>query len=234
MIPIFIITCDRLEILKQSIQSYYDSIETPFEIVIIDFGSTYEPTVKYLKYLEHHGTKVYWQEKIEINAGLNNINNVVQDYFTKHPESNYVVTDPDVALDNVDGDILNVYSFLLEKVRGISVVGPMLRIDDIPDHYPKKKNVVANSYHTNMHGREVQAICYKGKAVRYIHAPIDSTFGMSRAGKPWVRPRKGIRVLSPYSARHLDWYLNPKNLTPDQEYYKEHASERIAHWSKWA
>jgi len=32
---------DRLEVLKESIQSYYDNIEIPFEIIIHDNGTTY-------------------------------------------------------------------------------------------------------------------------------------------------------------------------------------------------
>ena len=234
MIPIFIITCDRLGALKQSIQSYHDNIASPFRIVIVDFGSTYGPTVKFLKHLESRRTRVYWRGKIDSVGGLNSVNECVQDYFGWHPESNYVVTDPDIALDNVKGDILEVYSHLLKKLRNASVVGPMLRIDDIPDYYPQKERVVKDSWHTNFHQREINTIEYgENEIINFVYAPIDTTFGMARAGKRWVRPMRGARVLSPYSARHLDWYLDPENLTPDQEYYMKNASNKIAHWSMW-
>lgn len=231
--PIFIITYDRLEVLKKSMQSYYDYIKTPFEIVIIDFGSTYGPTVEFLKYLEHKRVKVYWKKKISHKFGLNSINEVIQDYFEDHPSSNYVVTDPDIALDNVEGDALRVYAHLLENLSRINVAGPMLRIDDIPDYYPPKKRLISSSLHVYYHSRKVNTIQYEGKAIRYIFAPIDTTFGMSRAGKHWVRHMRGVRVLSPYSARHLEWYLNPSNLTQDQKYYRDHASKKLAHWSFW-
>ena len=52
MMPIFILSSDRLKVLEQSIRSYREQIKTPFEIVIIDFGTTFMPTLKYLKYLE--------------------------------------------------------------------------------------------------------------------------------------------------------------------------------------
>ena len=71
-----------------------------------------------------------------------------------------------------------------------------------------------------------------GNTVKYIFAPIDTTFGLYKAGMPWSRLKMGIRVLPPYAARHLDWYIDPENLTPDQEYYMKHASDKIAHWSK--
>ena len=231
MIPIFIITCDRMDVLKKSIQSYYDCIKTPFKIVIVDFGSTFKPTVEYLKGLEKEGTRVYWEKRIDVNRELNRLSFYINDYFSTHPQSNYVVTDPDVALDSTEGDVLDVYSYLLDKLVKVSVVGPMLRIDDIPDHYPLKEKVTVDSYHTDFHSREVHAICYRNKAIRFVYAPIDTTFGMVKAGKQWIRPMRGARVLSPYSARHLDWYLDPENLTEDQIYYMEHASMKVAHWS---
>jgi len=236
MIPLFIITCDRLEVLKKSMQSYYTYIKTPFEVIIIDFGSTYEPTVEFLRRLESEGTKVYWEEKINISADLNSVGWIIKDYFKSHPESNYVVTDPDIEFNNVEGDILDVYSYLLEELRRVSVVGPMLRIDDIPDFYPKKGKLTTTGYHYRFHLKSqypINTIPYKGKIIKYILAPIDTTFGMARPEKRWVRPMRGARVLAPYAARHLDWYLNPKKLTGDQKHYMIHASKNLAHWSRW-
>lgn len=232
MIPIFIITCNRLEVLKESIRSYYSCIKTDFEIVIIDFGSTYEPTIEYLKELEYVNIKIYWRKRIRASKGLNEVDKNIQDYFMTHPASNYVVTDPDIALDAVDGDILDVYSYLLEAIPRISVVGAALRIDDIPEHYRNKERI-----YTRHEGRfwtkEPHSIQYEDKIIKYVPTFIDSTFGMSRAGSSWKRRKKGILVRHPYSARHLDWYLDLENPTPDQAYYMTHASRQIAHWSVW-
>lgn len=230
MIPIFILTCDRLEALKKSIQSYHDCIKTSFEIVIVDFGSTYGPTLEYLKNLEHEKIKVHRKERIVNKRHFNvHINEVVQDYFKNHLKSNYVVTDPDIALDNVDGDVLDVYAHLLEELPEIIVVGPMLRVDDIPDHYPLKNDALYYERMFNPPNIEVNTIQYEGKAVKYIFAKIDTTFAMNRLGTHWRRHRRAARILPPYGARHLDWYLDPKNLTPDQKYYMEHASRGITH-----
>jgi len=230
MIPIFIISCDRLEALKESIQSYYDCIKTPFEIVVMDFGSGYEPTLKYLKSLEQKGTKVYWREKIVNKRHFSTpVDEVIQNFFGNHPKNNYVVTDPDIVLDNTDGDILEVYARLLEILPEYYIVGPMLRIDDLPDHYPLKEEVVFGGWETFYHSREVNTIQYKGKPVKYVFVMIDTTFAMNRAGTHWRRHRRAARVLPPYGARHLEWYLDPKDLTPDQEYYMKHASRGITH-----
>lgn len=234
MIPIFIISFERLDALERSIRSYYEYIKTPFEIVIIDLGSTFMPTLKYLKNLEHKGIKVYWRERIFRKKGLYSIRISIEDYFKNHPKSNYVVTDPDIALDNVNGDILEVYTHFLEKLPMIDVVGPMLRIDDIPDCYPRKKEAINWEMRFHPPFKKVNRIKYKGNVVEFILAKIDTTFAMNRMGRRWGRRTiKAIRVLPPYSAKHLEWYLDPKNLTPDQEYYMKHASAGITHWGQW-
>lgn len=234
MIPIFIITCDRLEILKKSMKSYYACIKTLFDIAIVDFGTTYTPTVDFLKQLARDGIKVYWKGRINHETQLNKANECIQNYFRSHPKSNYVVTDPDIALDNTQGDVLEFYSFLLETFPNISVAGPMLRIDDIPVHYPLREKLITGKMgmHKGFHSQPIHTIVYRDDAMRYINAPIDTTFGMYRAGTQWARLKNGIRALAPYGARHLDWYINPRSLTLDQAYYMKHASKQIVSWSK--
>lgn len=233
MIPIFILSCDRLNVLERSIRSYREYIKTPFEIVIIDFGTTFTPTIKYLKYLEQKKVKIYWEKKISHVGSLNNFGGIIKDYFKDHPVSNYIVTDPDIALDNVDGDILDVYTHLLDKLPKITAVGPMLRIDDIPDCYPPKERLITRSLELTYHSRKVWNIQYKNKIIKYILVKIDTTFGMRRADACWWRHMNGARVLSPYSAKHLDWYLDPENLSPDQIYYLKYGSKRISTWNRW-
>lgn len=245
MIPIFIITCDRLEVLKKSMQSYHDCIKTPFEIVICDQGSTFEPTVEFIEKMESNGTIVYrWKENLNIGRKKNKrrddagLSENIQDYFKNHPKSNYIVCDPDVLLDNVDGDILEVYTHLLNIMPKIVTVGPVCRIDDIPDCYPLKKELLSKER------GQVKAyflwtqhtINYKGKQVKYIFDRIDTGFGMLRAGTRWQRIKSGIeaiRTFKPYSAKHLSWYICPENLSEDQRYYMQHASKN-AHWTKWS
>jgi len=222
MIPIFIITCDRLEVLKKSMQSYYDYIKT--------------------HKLESEGIKVYrWKENLNYGEKRNlrrndgKIRGDIQDYFKNHPISNYVVTDPDILLDDVNGDILEVYAYFLEKLPQITIAGPMLRIDDIPDYYPKKEKLLTKGYHRRFHSESecpVNIINYKGTKIKYIFAPIHTTFGMFRKGSQW-KGRRAIRTFAPYSAKHLDWYVDPENLTEDYKYYMKHGSTN-AHWSKWS
>ena len=232
MTPIFVITCDRLESLRKSVESYYGCIREPFEIVMVDFGSTYPLMTEFLARAETRGDVIYREQRITNASQLNRVSSCIQDYFKTHPQSNYVVTDPDVALDNTPRDVLDLYSYLLETFPQINVVGPMLRIDDIPDHYPLKGKLLNGEMglHKGFHSQPTSTIQYKGWPVKYIFAPVDTTFGLYRVRAEWARLKSGVRVLPPYGARHLDWYIDPANPTPDQAYYVEHASRQIAHW----
>ena len=114
-----------------------------------------------------------------------------------------------------------------------------MRIDDIPDYYPLKKLVLQkhNTFWHSLNKRKKSFIYdannpkLKPVKVEYIFAPIDTTFGMCRAGSTYTRKQKGIRTLPPFHARHLDWYLDPNNIPPDQQYYTKHANKRVAHWT---
>ena len=232
------ITCDRLEMLKRSMESYRSYIDTPFKIIICDQGSTFKPTVEFIKKLGTNGAKVYWRGQVNKGKAINlardnfGINENIQDYFKSHPKSNYVITDPDIFLDNVNGDILEVYAHLLKTMPQINVVGPMLRIDDIPEYYPLREKLLTRSRHRKFHSAKVHIANYREGQIKYIFAKIDTTFGMYRAGSQWYRLQEGIRTFAPYWAKHLDWYIDPKDLTEDQKYYMRRAS-RNAHWSKW-
>jgi len=225
-VPIFIIVRDRLEALKESIKSYQENIKTPYEIVIHDNDTTYQPTIDFLKDLEKNGIKIYWNKTNDLRS----VNTSVKDWMEKNPTSQYfVITDPDVKLDDVDGDILLFYAILLKSNPGAKVVGPMLAIDDLPDHYPFKDNVIKAHYF--QFWRHLPAVLnYGGKICNVQAAAIDSTFGMYRRGHQWTGPVSGIRTHAPYAAKHLDWYLDPNNLSPDQEYYKNAAASNIGGW----
>lgn len=230
-IPIFIIVHNRLKVLKQSIQSYnkyIDQNKTPFEIVFYDSMSTYKPTIHFLKQQEKKGTKVYW-------SNLNNhklVLNKVKDYLKQNPQCKYfVITDPDIELDKVNSNILEYYQFLLEKYKVMSV-GPMLRIDDIPNYYPKKQSAIEGHTRQFWH-KTPKKVKFQGNMYNIQFSPIDTTFQLfSKKNIPTNFPNTNcIRCYKPYSARHLDWYIDPNNMSRDQIYYSNKATS-IAHWGK--
>ena len=232
-IPIFIISRDRLDVLQKCVRSL-KQIKTPYQVVIHDNASTFPPLIEYLKQGEKSGEFiVYWHK---INS-LKEAAKSVADYLQKaEMEGNkppyYCVTDPDIELRDVNGDILEFYAHLLDKTKPgqIKVVGPMLEIDDLPDHYPLKERVI-QSHTRQFWGKKSYKTEYRAAKFDIQSAMIDTTFGMYRSSTPWKPMNRGYRTYAPYSARHLDWYIDPENMSEDQKYYLKTCRRDTGHWS---
>ena len=226
-IPLFIIVHDHYEILKKSVESYETLIDYPIEIIFHNVASTYFETLNYLKEKENEGYLVY-------NSLVNrhvSVKDSINDYISKHPECEYVIlTDPDIQLHNINKDIIQFYIHLLNTTNK-DAVGPMLKIDDIPDHYPSKRVILERhgNGHWNKHKKSIE---FNGNNYEYIETHIDTTFQLFKANKiPNKFPTKNsIRTLTPYAARHLDWYINPNNLTPCQLFYFFNTTN-LSHWN---
>jgi hypothetical protein len=157
---------------------------------------------------------------------------IIKNEMKKRNSPYFVVTDPDIMLDNVKGDILEFYIFLLEKHKEIVAVGPMLRVDDIPDYYILK-DTVRRIHVPQFWDRIPVSIEFKGKKCPYQISPIDTTFAMYRTKEGFKRWNADcIRTRNPYIAKHLDWYIDMENLTEDQKYYMEDYISHggISHW----
>ena len=234
-IPIFIISFNRLEALQKSIASYRRMRPTPC-IVIHDTGSTYQPLLDYLRDLQESKAALVFLNRPSIrvqNDLTEGIAATVEQYFRNRRPSHYVVTDPDIEFEeNTPSDALRLYKHLLDKNPGVDVVGPMLRIDDIPKHYPLRLTVMER--HSNAHfGRPMESMKWNKLSIRFVRTYIDTTFGMYRAGFRFKKMSPAIRVMEPYWARHLDWYIDPAKMADDQKYYLDTAS-RVSHWGgKW-
>lgn len=228
VIPIFIIVHDRIIALDKAVKSYLKFIKTPIKIIFHDVASTYGPCLEYLENKRKEGYEVYRSEK---NHHLT-VMDTIKNYMNKNPQYEYfVMTDPDIELDNVNGDILEFYKYLSIQNNNEYVVGPMLRIDDIPDYYPYKKNVIQSHTSQFWHKTPIN-INYKGNTYQIQYSLIDTTFQLvHRSLLSSTFARKGIRCYPPYSARHLDWYLDPNNLTDDQIYYSKKSTD-TATWGR--
>jgi len=230
-IPIFLIVHNQYEILKKAVISYEKYIKTPIDIIFHNVASVYFETLEYLKEKEKQGYKVY-------NTNINNhhtVINSVKDYKRKNPNCKYIIiTDPDIELYNVNGDILDLYIYTLNKLNKTSV-GPMLKIDDIPDYYYNKKAAI-RGHKTQFWNKKPKKILFQNKQYKYIECNTDTTFQLFSSKKiPSKFPHKNsIRFLSPYSARHLDWYIDANNITPCQLFCNMNSTS-ISHWNnnKW-
>jgi len=229
-IPIFIISHNRLGVLQQSIESYYANIVTPIQLIIHDNASTYPPLLEYLSELEKNGATIYRHpENPPLDQMFLNVAATIADWLSKNDADFYIVTDPDVTLDCTNPDILEFYAWLLQQLPDVVVVGPMLRIDDIPEFYPKRDRVI-KKHMAQFWSHLPRTVAWKRRCYHILPCPIDTTFGMYRADYPWQRWNLGIRTYAPYSAKHLDWYIDPANPSEDQVFYSQTARADIAHW----
>lgn len=239
VVPIFIISFNKLTVLKEAIRSYQEYIGTPFEIVIHDTGTSFPETLQYLKKLERKGTKVYrfkhkvFEHKQDMYAL---VNQSINSYFleTQNKSKFYCVTDPDMAFyEKTPKDVFEFYGSILSMFRESELykVGPMPKMDDIPDHYPLKK-LIFRKYRGKRINEFSEYIGLGNLTIKYRRADV-TPFGMYRRSSVFFKKRLSFRIGEPYDAKHLDWYLDYKHLTEDQKYYMslEYCNPDISHWS---
>jgi len=229
-IPVFYIARDRVGVLRKSLDSLAPFREQ-LQIVLHDNESSFPGMLEYLSELESQGARVYSSKHTGSLEDISeSVAQTIQRWFddSKSRAQHYVVSDPDIAFEDPPPDLLDIYRAILDRYSEAMVVGPMLRIDDIPDAYPLKEKVIQLHTEQFWH-KEPVTVRILNKSIQIQQAPIDTTFGMYRRDFGFKRLNMGVRVYAPYAARHLDWYIDPANMQPDQVYYVNHASE-VSHW----
>lgn len=230
MIPVFIITFERLECLRKTVNSIRRNAGVPLQIIFSDNGTTYEPTRRYIQeQVKNNKAIVYWNPK---NDPFANVRRNLRRYLATHKNIHYfVVTDPDTPLDNCKHrNTFVAWRKILEEKQRANVVGAMLRINDIKSTYKLRDKVYRKHLPILRQPRHIV------RGVACVQWPVDTSIGMYRVrdgfrgrGHP---TRPGIRTLAPYTASHLDWYLNLNKVTPDHRVYQQRAVRNISHWSK--
>lgn len=216
-IPIIINSFNRLTTLKQLISSLEERGWT--NIYILDNCSTYPPLLEYFKTIPYEvihlpgnlGFKALWRHKPSRKRFCG-------DY--------YIYTDADLVLDkDCPSDIIERMFFLLKnKYPYAFKIGPSIRIDDLPDCYNRKREVIEWE----------SQFFLKPAGDGLYRAPIDTTFAL-------YRPRIGLsrrmslesyRMAAPYQIVHLPWYENSSSLTDEEQYYKDHCRHATSWGSK--
>lgn len=198
-IPIFLISYNRLTYLKQMIE-WLENYGYR-NITIIDNNSDYAPLLDYfdkcsyriVHMKKNYGYRVFFIHPrfiIDRNKGL------------------FVLTDPDLCIDDdCPNDFIEIFCKIMLENLHYSKVGFSLRIDDIPDSYYAKAEVIdweSQFWETCIERFPLPA----GGDVRIFEAEIDTTFAVNTPR--WLVNRSdrysGIRVGYPYCLRHLPWY----------------------------
>lgn len=210
--PVIINNFNRLEWLKQQIDWLLSVGQK--NIHVIDNGSTYPPLLKYYKKIP---AKVYLLDRNKGHEALwrTHIFQRLGKYF-------YVYTDPDVLpTPDTPKDFMAYFLDVLNRYPQMEKVGFGLRTDDIPDHYPKKKEVL--QWESGLLTNELEAGLY--------HSKIDTTFALYRSGVAFQNWETTIRCGEPYVLRHMPWYEDHNSLDEEAQYFLEHASQSSS-WYK--
>jgi hypothetical protein len=215
-IPIIINNFNRLDMLKQLIGSL--ERRGYRNIFIIDNLSTYPPL------LEYYRTCPYKVFLLERNIGMNAL--WLSGIYKQFRNNFFVYTDSDVVpVEECPDDFLLFFRDMLKKHRLAQKVGFSLKIDDIPDCYAMKEDVIKWESHFS-HDFKKDEFLYR--------APIDTTFALYRPRGKRKHANNNIemyRTAFPYMARHLPWYIDSRNPDEENRYYIEQ-STLTTYWTK--
>ncbi len=214
MIPIVINNFNRLEFLLKLLKSL--TTRGYRNIVILDNNSTFPPLLSYYESCPHdvtrfgknYGDKALWKSG----------------FIKKINSSFFAYTDPDLEIiDECPDDFLDHFRNILIERKLTHKVGFSLKIDDLPHHYPLREQVYQweKKFYTEL------------VADNLYRAPIDTTFALYRPRcESLIRSSSAetYRVGMPYQLRHLPWYVNPENLSEEEQYYIDTC--KINGWAK--
>lgn len=185
-------------------------------IILIDNGSTYEPLLSWYKTINH--------EILYIGDNAGHLAPWRTGAIEKFAHGEYyVVTDPDIIpIEECPFDAVDYFRFALDNFPDRTKAGFSLKIDDIPDHYKYKNEVIVHESQYLNWGSVLDN--------KFTFAPIDTTFALYRPNSD-ADISFSCRSNQPYMARHYPWYLNSENPGEEEEYYIENASPNINSWS---
>ena len=212
-IPVIINNRNRYAYLLQLIA--WLEKEGMHNIIIIDNDSSYPPLRAYYRTTKHKviftgrngGPFALWQ--------TSELSELIGNY--------YIYTDPDVVPDATASfeSIRSMYARLKGDLS-IDKIGFALRIDNLPDHFKLKQQVI---------DWETQFWKHKDSS-GFWRAKVDTTFALYA---PYARGGgecKALRTDFPHVALHMPWYENSAARVEENEYYRTHAEPANSHWTK--
>lgn len=212
-VPIIINNFNRLDTLCKLLDALV--VRGYTNIYILDNASTYPPLLKYyercpftvIRLEKNLGFKALWKSSLR--------KKFCGDY--------YIYTDSDVVpVVDCPADFVDHLMRELKKHPLARKVGFSLRIDNLPDHYAYKEQVIQKE--STYYQRQVDFGLYR--------APIDTTLALYRPRVGLSRSRfvEAYRTAYPYQAEHLPWYSDSSHLSDEERYYIDHCTH-VTEWS---
>jgi glycosyltransferase involved in cell wall biosynthesis len=185
------------------------------QIIIIDNGSTYPPLLEWYKTInvdvrfeKNEGHLALWATQLDKELG---------EFF--------VYTDSDIILPD---DFPIEWKFIMLNLlysSSYNKVALAIHIDDLPEHYRYKNQVIRNEARWWLEKFDYEMFDYLYKA------DTDTTFSMMRNFGD--NCYKSLRISKPnMMCRHHGWYLDLDNLDEEEQYYLEHLENTTTQYSK--
>jgi predicted O-methyltransferase YrrM len=213
-IPIFILCRDRLEPLKELVQFLERAGHE--RIYLVDNDSAYPPLLEYLSASPHEvvhvgknaGSLALWEAGILRDLGIN---------------TRFVLTDPDVIpIPDCPLDAIAYLGEVLDRYPDRLKAGLGLRIDDLPESYKYKNEVLAWESQFWEHAL----------GPRLYDAAVATTLALYRATES-SDFSPAIRTGYPYLLRHTPWYVDEDSIASDEAFYRGRAEgDRVNHWGR--
>lgn len=211
-IPIIINNFNRLGYLKKLLSSLEKRGYT--NIYIIDNNSSYPPLLEYYK------SCPYTIFKLNKNVGYKAIWET--GIYEMFKDGYYVYSDSDMEIDELcPNNFMEHFVKILQHYKTAQKVGFGIKIDDLPDSYPQKNDVI--EWEKQFWDNEIESGLFVAR--------IDTTFALYRpychgADNPY---QKVYRTGTPFLIKHLPWY-NLSDFKIEDDFYLSKISTST-HWS---
>lgn len=181
-------------------------------IIIIDNESSYPPLLEWYKTLSDN-IKVYYCPNYGHHAIFHSklLDDIKEDWC--------FYSDADIQLnENMPNDYQKIM-FDLANSYNYTKIGLALKIDDLPDHYMLKEQVVRN-----------ESRWWVQKVIEDVYrADTDTTFCLIKKCDQF----DSLRIAGDFTAKHMPWYLDLDNLTEEERYYHDNLGDKaLTQYSK--
>lgn len=175
------------------------------DIWILDNKSTYQPLLEWYKTLPSN-VHVEYLENLGHHALF--ISNILD----RISEDWCFYTDADIELNkNMPSNYQDIMYEIALK-HGYNKIGLALEINDLPDHYFLKQQVIGNE--SGWWKNKIEDNLYK--------ADTDTTFCLIKKCDQFA----SLRIAGDFTAKHMPWYIDINNLTVEEKYYNENLGLR--------
>lgn len=203
-IPVIINNRDLLTWPKAMLEKI-KTLDSVGDIIILDNGSTYQPLIDWYNTnpceiirVDNLGQTSPWSSGLVNKLGIP-----------------YVVTDPDLGIDNLPKDTLTVLSDKLNQVPNLHKIGIKLEFEYIGIESLMYNHLQSYEKHRWDNSRETSGV--------YTNIHIDTTFALYDVRYHFIG---GGSLPEPYMGKHYTWEFSDKQRLDNKEfcYYIDHAS----------